>query len=154
MAYVTEFTAKAQDDQKPQPPDGQGWSLVNDEKESEALDLNMGSGGKYIYAWYRTSGAGDPICGIRADSSSDDAPPVHEGWTRIDLDVNMKSGGDYVWLYYAKTPGGPKMSRLKGAYGSSESSAFGDFNDGDTVHRFDLNKDSGGKYIYMGYIWQ
>jgi len=67
----------------------EGYTKIN-------VDLNMGSGGDFIYVCYK-KGVGAPITGL-AVTLGGGAPPTDAVYTRINVDLNRNAGGDYIWL--------------------------------------------------------
>jgi hypothetical protein len=116
-------------------------------------DLNKGSGGRYIYLCVHRE---TPDCGSRrikapitelAVTTHGTPPP---GFTRIKTDLNKGSGGKYVYLCYK--PGSTDPDSIDKAIldiaviGGGSPSIPPPY--GYEKVGFDLNKGSGGKYIY------
>ena len=68
-----------------------GWHKV-------PVDLNKGSGGKFIYICYARSSSQDPITNL--DVVFDDKDLSGTGWRLIDKDLNKGAGGEYIYLIY------------------------------------------------------
>lgn len=65
------------------------------------VDLNMGAGGKRIYAIYSHEPTlGEPILTIDVKISDSPNPDVPKPWVRIDRDLNQGAGGKYVYLLF------------------------------------------------------
>jgi hypothetical protein len=69
------------------------------------VDLNQGSGGKYIYLNYKKGGTQPPLTNLKIIEGKDAACPTpaakdakSSGWYKIDKDLNKGSGGAYLYL--------------------------------------------------------
>lgn len=79
------------------------WATPSSLFDYKVIDLNDGSGGKYIYAYSsRYSSKGSPIreVGILYGNNSSIVPPT--GWIKDPQDLNEGAGGDYIYLCYKR----------------------------------------------------
>lgn len=113
------------------------------------IDLNKGSGGKYIYLLYRFgTNQKDRITDIKILMGRN---TKLGGYTRIDADLNTGSGGEYIYLAYKKEDNKEK----DGIYGlgTTEQSSFTDnywrMAKDQNNNLADLNKGAGGLFIYL-----
>lgn len=80
----------------PRAPSGQPYTKLG-------TDLNMGAGGRYIYACItRDPSAGTPITAIDVISGDSANIQPHPPFRRDDLDLNLGSGGKYIYLVYSR----------------------------------------------------
>ena len=80
----------------PVAPSGQPYTKLG-------TDLNMGAGGKYIYACIsRDASAGTPITGFEVISGDASNIQPRPPFRRDDLDLNLGAGGKYIYLCYSR----------------------------------------------------
>ena len=132
----------------------QGWTIMD-------KDLNDGAGGAYIFLMYKT-GSSNGITGFYLRvSGKNDSPDnlTFEGRTyyRADYDgsdgfknakgdLNNEAGGSFIHLYYTRDAITAGQAVYRVCFDGNSNSAVGE-NGGSGA--CDLNKGSGGKYIYM-----
>ncbi|MEJ5315814.1 MAG: hypothetical protein WHS63_02290 [Tenuifilum sp.] len=136
------------------------------------VDLNKGSGGKYIYLCYTKQDIAGPIQGLEVYYGVDKYPypslsyPWRDGvisnsagFGYPGIDLNWGAGGDYIYLYQTRVSGilnpyeGYKpWSKIKeiGVY-FARTSALSQVPAGWKRIPVDLNKGAGGSYIYLIY---
>lgn len=66
----------------------------------DPTDLNMGSGGEYIYVSYTKEGK-PPLGAVMVFATSDVNEQTQEGWTSTGMDLNKGAGGMYIYLCYS-----------------------------------------------------
>lgn len=150
MSYVTEVTVEIQSSSTPTTPPGQGWNVVRN-IDGEPQDFNQGAGGKYIFIFYKTSDSGVAIGGLRLIKGENVNAP--SGWEKYPQDLNSGAGGDYIYLCSAPSTDFRFIRELICGFGSSVESAMGDFPENAVVLRQDANQGAGGKYIFLGYVF-
>lgn len=80
----------------PQSPSGQPYQKIG-------VDLNLGAGGKYIYACTTTDpAAGAAITGLKVIAGNSPNIQPEAPYQRDGLDLNLGAGGDYVYLCYSR----------------------------------------------------
>ncbi|MDD4164736.1 MAG: MAC/perforin domain-containing protein [Eubacteriales bacterium] len=123
------------------------------------LDLNRSCGGDYIYVGYKTTNdSTKALTGICADyfnnANSSNIKFDNCDYTIIPIDLNKGAGGKYIYLYYTHdTKAGNPITGIQ----YQDNNRFENGNaDGYEVVRcttdkqgLDLNKESGGDYIYL-----
>lgn len=133
---------------------------------TEVLEANKNAKGAYIYIGYkygddRTKAIHD--IRVRNDADDSNLPDTYDegGWNFahrrtyhvIRVDLNKNARGDYIYLYYsrAKDDDTKFLSAIKGRY--EDTSGSGSLPDGWqwTPDQVDLNKNAGGKYIYLAF---
>jgi hypothetical protein len=138
-----------------------GWKCASD------IDLNAGSGGRFMYLLYRSmeisSQEGTPITDVgvyaigqallgnesvvvNSEASSQSyITHTSNGVTTVDGDLNRGAGGDYIYLYYAREAGVDPITGLTVLRGQGP--APEPFKKLD----MDLNRNAGGEYLYLCY---
>lgn len=129
-------------------------------------DLNKGAKGKFVYLCYReTSNPDEAIRGLKILSGQNATAPV--GYARINRDLNSGAGGSFLYLAYTKDRStGPPIREIKfdvSATSLAKRNASRMANGGlvlstnlPPAQRYthletDLNKGSGGTFIYLMY---
>ncbi len=153
--YITEIGVYSEPESKDalkEIPNGFVKVMLNPGTDSaEVMDANKGAGGDYIYIAYKLSA--DPTNAITdiklavGDSSSASI----NGYKKINVDLNHNAGGKFIYLCYktATTKDEPCLKEIRGVYTSTENSytlpSWWEW----VSNRADLNKGSGGKFIYL-----
>lgn len=82
------------DEAEEQKLQSQGFKKIN-------VDLNKGSGGKYIYIWYKNGSCPAPITRVQVTFNNEMAVGlINAGYTKIPKDLNAGAKGDYIYLWY------------------------------------------------------
>ncbi len=127
------------------------------------VDLNKGSGGKYIYLCYTKDSSKSPLTGILAYAGVRfPNPPIGYPWSVVansngygdpGTDLNEGAGGDWIYLYETRTLSqGSKIKQVAVvATSSSHYNPCCGWKAVNTNGKIDLNKGAGGKYIYVLY---
>jgi len=112
------------------------------------VDLNMGSGGAYLYLQCKpyASGDGQPITEVTVVNSRKNNISTPAGFVKVPTDLNKTVGGDYIYLYYKK--GTVALKGIGAVAGNSSKVAVPV---GYKKNNVDLNKNAGGKFIYICY---
>ncbi len=115
------------------------------------VDLNKGSGGKYIYLCFNRN-PGNSITDLAVVLGENASPP--SGFIKIPEDLNKSVGGEYIYLCYEKAAGVPITDIVFQSTGGNEQST--PYYNGVSYSKIpvDLNKGSGGDYIYLYYLQQ
>ncbi len=115
------------------------------------VDLNQGSGGKFIYLDYLKGGNKDPISDIKVISGEDAKCP--SGYTKIDKDLNKGSGGEYLYLCYQRSKSASPIVDIR-IYSVEKDyqSVLNTSPYGYVSTKTDLNKGAGGRYIYLYFL--
>ena len=66
------------------------------------IDLNDGSGGRFIYAWQSKVDGEDPILEVGVVSGNQSNIRCPSGWVTHGQDLNEGAGGDYIYFCYKK----------------------------------------------------
>ena len=123
------------------------------------LDLNKGAGGYWIYLGYKTTtDKSKTITGIVADyfSKSNSSDITYKGckYKIIPVDLNKGAKGKYIYIYYTTDPkAGNPVTEIK--YQDNDVFQYGNSDGFEPVrcvtdgNVLDLNKGSGGDYIYL-----
>ena len=112
------------------------------------VDMNAGSGGKYIYPLpHFSNNMNDAIAGL---AFIQDKALVPNGYTKIDQDLNEGAGGTYNYLCYTKN-GRNKMTAIN--FIASDSARSDVTINGYFRFKADLNTGAkkAGKYVYLLY---
>lgn len=141
MAYITHLDVSFNTDEE-QNLQAHGYLKIN-------VDLNKGSGGKYIYIWYKKEGGAPPITRLQVTFNDDMAVGlIKAGYTKIDKDLNAGAGGDYIYLWYFRGQteyDTPIVDIDVTTYAENDSQKFG--YDWERL-ACDLNRKAGGNWIY------
>ena len=69
--------------------------------KSSNVDLNKGTGGKYIYLIWRTGELEKKsIINVKFIETKNYSPPEISGWIAIHKDLCAGAGGSYIFAYY------------------------------------------------------
>ncbi|MDR1773573.1 MAG: hypothetical protein LBR30_01690 [Clostridioides sp.] len=121
-------------------------------------DLNSLAGGDYIYLCYKSEELPlEVVTDIRIiNTGKNNSKPTIKGYTTLDLELNHGAGGDYIWLAFKKSKynediGGITDIKFETSL-VSKSLIFDNLSEtGYTIIWEDLNKNAGGKWIYLSY---
>ncbi|XP_040920460.1 uncharacterized protein si:dkey-30j10.5 [Toxotes jaculatrix] len=92
-SYISHLDVSLNTDEE-QNLQSQGFKKIN-------VDLNKGSGGNYIYIWYKENSCSSPITRIQFTFNDDMAIGlINAGYTKISKDLNAGAKGDYIYLWY------------------------------------------------------
>jgi hypothetical protein len=126
------------------------------------VDLNEGSGGKFIYLNYKKGGTQSPITNLKIIDGKDATCPTPTakdskslGWYKIDKDLNKNSGGAYLYLCTFRSKEDAPIVDIR-IYSVSK-----DYSNllktppyGYTSTNVDLNKGAKGRYINLYFLRQ
>jgi len=117
------------------------------------VDLNQGSGGKYIYLDYQKGGNKDPVSDIKVISGEDAKCP--SGYTKIDKDLNKGSGGEYLYLCFQRSSSASPVVDIR-IYSVEKDyqSLLSTPPYGYVSTKTDLNKGADGRFIYLYFLKQ
>ncbi len=139
---ITDIRVIMSDDSGVQPPPG--YLKI-------PVDLNKGSGGKYIYLCYKRSEKDSPVTGLTVLLGKNTPPPA--GYIKLPEDLNAGAGGEFIYFAYKKDGDAPIKDIILQATG--DASQYAPEYRGGTYKKIpvDLNKGAKGTYIFT-YYWQ
>ena len=158
--YVTNLYIVTSDYSTAQPP----WPYTRIEPTGSRVDLNEGSGGKWIFLSYTKEIGQDPIRGLKVwagprypnptISSPWEVASNSNGFGYPGADLNEGAGGDWIYLYVNSSVScGSPIKEI--AVVSTTSSSYSPCCGWEIVNtpggKVDLNKGASGKYIYIIY---
>ncbi|KAJ4940152.1 hypothetical protein JOQ06_026461 [Pogonophryne albipinna] len=112
------------------------------------IDLNKGSGGNFIYLWYKHGSV--PITKVQVSFNDEMVHSLNNaGYTQIPRDLNAGAGGSFLYLWFCKGSGEfdtPIVDISVTADGNHEAEKFGF---GWQRVACDLNREAGGNWIHV-----
>ncbi|XP_031151321.1 uncharacterized protein LOC116046981 [Sander lucioperca] len=139
MAYISQLDVSINEAEE-QELQSQGFKKIY-------VDLNKGSGGNYIYLWYKKGSV--PITRVQFTFNDDMAVGlIKAGYTKIDKDLNAGAGGDFIYLWYFRGSGEFHTPIVEIDVTTDENSEAGKFTTGWEKSACDLNRNAKGNWIY------
>lgn len=112
------------------------------------IDLNEDAGGDFIYLFFK-KGGGTPITGITVLEGN--LPQIPPGFTFDDTDLNKGAGGAFLFFAWTRNQALPPIQDINVVIGGSKQEALNQKPAGWKFIDKDLNKGSGGKFLYVIY---
>ena len=139
MATVTQVNVLAGNSSNIQMP--APWQKIG-------IDLNEDAGGAFIYLFFK-KGNGTPITGLTILQGN--PPQVPAGYAWDDTDLNKGAGGAFLYFAWTRNTSLAPIQDISVVIGGSKQEAVNQKPPGWKIIDVDLNKGSGGKFLYVVY---